>query len=200
MSVRIINPISLTIIREEHEHLSKVIQSMLHLIGSIQKGEKIPDLKAFRAMLYYITEYPERIHHPKEDQFLFAKIKERTHQLDSELDALSEQHSKGELLAHRLSDALLRFEFAGMDSFPHFAQLVEQYAHFYFAHMRTEEERIIPIAKQILNESDWKIVDAAFLENRNRMDEEGSRYRYDQLFTQIVSILPAPAVGYIGPA
>lgn len=199
MSVRIINPISLTIIREEHEHLSRVIQSMLHFVVTIQKGEEIPDLKTFRAMLYYITEYPERIHHPKEDQYLFAQIKERTHQLDNELDALSEQHSKGELLAHRLLDALLRFEFGGMDCFPHFQQLVEQYAHFYFAHMRTEEERIIPIAKQILNEADWKIVDAAFLENRRMMDEEGSRYRYDLLFTEIVSSLPAAPMGAVDP-
>jgi hemerythrin-like domain-containing protein len=192
MTVRTINPISLTIIHEEHEHLSAVIESMLAFVAAIQKSGETPDLKLFRAMLYYVCEYPERIHHPKEEQYLFAKIKERTHQLDTELDALSEQHSKGEHLAHRLQDALLRFEFGGMEAFAHFQQLVEQYAHFYFAHMRTEEERIIPVARQVLNEVDWKIIDDAFIENRKMLDEAGLRYRYEDLFSQIINSVPKP--------
>ncbi|MBI3284404.1 MAG: hemerythrin domain-containing protein [Burkholderiales bacterium] len=191
MSVRIIHPVSLSIIHEEHEHLSAVIQSMLYFVRAIESGGKTPELRMFRAMLYYITEYPERVHHPKEDQYLFAKIKERTHQLDAELDALSDQHRHGELLVHRLQDALLRFEFGGPAAFPHFRDLVEQYAHFYYAHMRSEEERIMPVAKQILNDQDWKEVDAAFLENRKMLDEAGERYRYDELFSLIAAITPA---------
>lgn len=192
MSVRTIHPVSLSIIHDEHEHLSAVIEGMLYFVRSIENGGKSPDLRMFRAMLYYITEYPERVHHPKEDRYLFAKIKDRTHQLDAELDALSDQHKRGELLVHRLQDALLRFEFGGPAAFPHFRDLVEQYAHFYFAHMRSEEERIIPVAKQILNDNDWKEIDAAFLENRKMMDDAGERYRYEQLFSLIVNITPAP--------
>lgn len=182
--------ISLEIIQKEHEHLSIVIQAMLSFVRSIKGGNENQDLKIFRTMLYYITEYPERIHHPKEDQILFAKIKERTHQLDNELDALSEQHSNGELLVHRLHDALLRYEFGGMEAFQHFHALVEQYAHFYYAHMRTEEERILPIAKLILNDADWKVVDASFIKNQEMMDETGQRYNYEQLFAQISSFTP----------
>ncbi|MDO8178305.1 MAG: hemerythrin domain-containing protein [Undibacterium sp.] len=190
MSVRNIHPIALDIIQKEHEHLSAVLQGMLHFVREIQSGNDRQDLKLLRAMLYYINEYPERVHHPKEDQILFAKIKERTHQLDNELDAVSEQHGKGELLAHRLQDALLRYEFGGQEAFAHLHTLVEQYAHFYFAHMRAEEERILPVAKQVLNDADWKVVDAAFVENQNNLDKTGQRYKYDLLFAQICSVAP----------
>lgn len=190
MALRNTHPISIEIIQKEHEHLSVTIQSMLCFVRSIKNGNEQQDLKLFRSMLYYITEYPERVHHPKEEQFLFAKIKERTHQLDSELDALSEQHSKGELLVHRLHNALLSYEFGGMDAFQHFHALVEQYAHFYFAHIRVEEERILPVAKLVLNDADWKVVDASFMQNQKEMDETGQRYRYDQLFAQIRSFTP----------
>ncbi|MFZ6742732.1 hemerythrin domain-containing protein [Undibacterium sp. JH2W] len=198
MSVRNIYPASLSVIQDEHEHLSSVIQGMLYFIRQIEGGGIAPDLKVFRAMLYYIMEYPEKVHHPKEDLYLFAKIKERTHQLDSELDALSEQHSKGELMVHRLSHALLDYEFSGPPAFEQFRELVEQYAHFYFAHMRTEEERIIPVARQVLNDHDWKEVDAAFLENRKMLDDAGQRYKYEQLFSLIVNITPAP-IGLADP-
>jgi hemerythrin-like domain-containing protein len=193
MTLRNTHPISLEIIQKEHEHLSAVIQSMLYFVRSIKNGSVNEDLKIFRTMLYYITEYPERVHHPKEDEILFAKIKERTHQLDNELDSLSEQHSNGEMLVHRLQDALLRFEFGGSDSFQHFHALVEQYAHFYFAHMRVEEERIFPIAKLVLNDADWKAVDASFIQNQNEMDKTGQRYSYEQLFAQICSFTPTVA-------
>jgi hemerythrin-like domain-containing protein len=182
--------ISLDIIQKEHEHLSVAIQGMLYFVRSIKNGNDTQDLKIFRTMLYYITEYPERVHHPKEDQILFAKIKERTHQLDNELDALSEQHSNGELLVHHLHDALLRFEFGGAEAFHHFQALVEQYAHFYYAHMRAEEERILPVAKLVLNDADWKVVDASFIKNQEIMDESGERYNYDQMFAQICSFTP----------
>lgn len=190
MTLRNTRHISLDIIQKEHEHLSVVIQNMLHFVRSIKNGNDKQDLKIFRTMLYYITEYPERVHHPKEDQILFAKIKERTHQLDNELDALSEQHSNGELLVHRLHDALLHYEFGGAEAFHHFHTLVEQYAHFYYAHMRTEEERILPVAKLVLNEADWKVINASFIENQKMMDETGERYNYEQLFAQINSFTP----------
>lgn len=192
MSVRNIHPISLSIIHDEHEHLSAVIQGMRYFVRSIDAGGKAPDLKVFRAMLYYIAEYPERVHHPKEDKFLFAKIKERTHQLDTELDSLIEQHSRGEAFVHKLQDALLQYEFSGTSAFPRFRDLVEEYVHFYYEHMNMEEEVIMPTAKQVLNDADWKEIDAAFMENRKALDDAGERYRYDQLFSTIVNITPAP--------
>ena len=190
--MRNIYPVSLNIIRDEHEHLSAVIQGMRYFVQQIGSGGKAPDLKVFRAMLYYIMAYPEKVHHPKEDKYLFAKIKERTHQLDAELDTLSEQHAQGELLVHRLQAALLDYEFAGSTAFPRFLELVEQYAMFYFSHMRKEEEEIIPVARQVLNNMDWKEVDAAFLENRQQLDDAGERYKYEELFSTIVNISPAP--------
>ena len=198
MAARNFHPVAVDIIQHEHEHLSAVIQGMLYFVRGIEKGGAAPDLKVFRAMLYYIAEYPEKVHHPKEDKYLFAKIKERTHQLDGELDALIEQHGKGELLARQLQDALLRYEFNGPAAFTHFHNLVEQYAKFYYSHMTTEEKVIIPVAKQVLNINDWQEIDRAFIENRQQLDDAGERYRYEQLFSMIVNISPAP-IGIADP-
>ncbi|MEB0140142.1 MULTISPECIES: hemerythrin domain-containing protein [unclassified Undibacterium] len=192
MSARNFHPVSIDIIHHEHEHLSAVIQGMLYFVRGIEKGSAAPDLKVFRAMLYYIAEYPEKVHHPKEDQYLFTKIRERTHQLDAALEELTEQHSQGERLVHQLQDALLQYEFVGTPAFPNFRDLVEQYASFYYAHMAVEEQSIMPIARQVLNVSDWQEVDLAFMENRTRLDQAGERYRYEQLFSLIVNISPAP--------
>ena len=77
-----------------------------------------------------------------------------------------------------------------MDSFHHFHSLVEQYAHLYFAHMRAEEERIFPVAKLVLNDADWRVIDASFIQNQKEMNETGQRYSYDQLFAEISRFTP----------
>lgn len=192
MSARTIYPISLSIIHEEHLHLAAVIQGMQYFVRAIDDGAIAPDLKVFRAMLFYISEYPERVHHPKEEKFLFAKIRDRTHQLDQDLDKLSEQHAQGEFLLHRLQHALLRYEFFGATEFIAFRDKALQYCQFYYEHMRTEETLIMPVARQVLNDQDWREVDTAFLENRAELDQEGERYRYEQLFSLIVNIAPPP--------
>jgi hemerythrin-like domain-containing protein len=51
----------------------------------------------FRAMLYYIREYPQQVHHPKEDQFLFGRLRVRTHELDHVIDRLEYQHAQGDM-------------------------------------------------------------------------------------------------------
>ena len=163
---------------------------MLYFVRLIKIGNGNQDLKIFRSMLYYISQFSERVRHPKEEQILFSKIKERTHQIDGEIDALTKLHSKGEFLKLRLHEALVSYKFGGMDSFQHFYTLVEQYAHFYFTHMRAEEERIIPVAKLVLNETDWKEVDASFIQNQKGMDDIGLRYNYEQLFTEISTFIP----------
>ena len=64
--------------------------------------------------------------------------------------------------------------------------------------MTTEEKVIIPVAKQVLNINDWQEIDRAFIENRQQLDDAGERYRYEQLFSMIVNISPAP-IGIADP-
>jgi hemerythrin-like domain-containing protein len=187
MSARNINPTSLAIIREEHQQLACVLRSMRHLVEEMVERDPL-QLKFFRALLFYINEFPERVHHPKEEQYLFAKIKERTHQLDTELNLLTEQHSEGEQLALQLQTTLTRYEFNGTAVLPQLRSLVERYTHFYSNHIEAEEKYILPVALQVLSDADWTVVDQAFADNRQRLDQEGDRYVYEQLFAAIRSI------------
>lgn len=91
------------LILDEHKQLSAVIHGMLGFVRLIDKGEKAPGLMVFRAMLYYIREYPEQVHHPKEDQYLFARLRDRTSKLDETLAELESQHTQGEALVRELS-------------------------------------------------------------------------------------------------
>ena len=67
-------PRSLQIIRDEHASLAAMLQSMRMLVDKGPGDGRKPFFDVLRAMLFYIDEYPERLHHPKESNLLFPKV------------------------------------------------------------------------------------------------------------------------------
>ena len=189
---------ALRIVREEHERLAAVVHGMRYLMRSMRDKAAQPDLRVFRAMLLYISEYPERLHHPKEDHYLFAPLRRHTQAHDATLAELESQHASGEALVRRLEHLLLRYEFGGEREFAPFAEQVELYADFYFRHMRTEEEIIFPALREYFSAEDWEQADRAFAANDDPLAGTGLKHDFERLFTVIVSITPAP-VG-LGPS
>lgn len=189
---------ALRIVREEHERLAAVVHGMRYLVRKIGEKAVKPDLKVFRAMLLYISQYPERLHHPKEDVALFAPLRAHTHAHDATLAELEAQHANGEAMVRRLEHLLLRYEFGGEPEFAPFAEQVEFYADFYFRHMRTEEEIIFPALREHFSASDWENADRAFSANEDPLAKTDLKADFERLFTVIVSITPAP-LG-LGPA
>ena len=152
------------IIQDEHESLTSVIHGMRYFTHAIEQGGKTPDLRLFRAMLVYMNDYPERVHHPKEDRYLFARLRKRTSEMDLTLAELEYQHAQGAGLTHALQHALARFEFEGLPAFPALRRLVDKYAQFYLRHMEIEEGPILSAAARFLTAQDWLAIEAAFSE------------------------------------
>jgi len=189
---------AIRVIQQEHSCLAAVIKGMQHFTRVIAAGGKAPDLKVFRAMLLYISEYPEKIHHPKEDHYLFAPLRARTHEVDDTIAKLEAQHGQGEHLVRELEHALARYELLGAGAFKEFRELVEQYTSFYFEHMTLEEEIIFPAAKKYLTVEDWTAANSAFGANMDPLSGLEHRNDFDKLFSLITAITPAP-LG-VGPA
>lgn len=175
------------IIEQEHQRLGAVIRAMLHFVRGIGEGDDAPPFKVFRAMLLYIADFPEKMHHPKEDG-LFALLQKRTATVDDTIAELEAQHAQGEALVRNLEHQLTRYELQGGAAADKFFTAVEDYAAFYFGHMRVEEEIILPAVEKFLTSDDWYDADHAFALNEFSADMES----FEQLFSMIANITPAP--------
>ena len=92
-----------------------------------------------------------------------------------------------------LSHLLQAWELIGESRRLAFEAASRRYLAFYLEHMRLEETVIIPAAMKVLTESDWKELDAAFATNCDPIGGRTPRDPvYDQLYTRIVSMAPAP--------
>ena len=188
---------AIRIIQDEHRSLAAVLHGMLYLVHAIRDRGVPPDFRVLGAMIFYIDAFPERFHHPKEDQYLFHFLRIRHPDAIPLLDRLEAEHRAGAEKVRTLEQALARYQQGGRNEFPNFLAAVEAYAQFHWQHMKTEESEILPLARQHLTADDWSAVDAAFLGHTDPMLGIEAGAAYAALYSRIVMLAPSP-IG-VGP-
>ncbi len=184
---------SIRIIHEEHAALAAMLQSLRLMIqrGPGDTPESFFDV--LRAMLFYIDEFPERLHHPKESELLFPRVLARAPQLKDTLDRLERDHAHGEAAVRELQHLLLAWDLLGESRRSVFELATLRYLDFYLEHMKLEETAVLPEAQKVLSPQDWALLDAAFVSNNDPLTGRHPRDPvYDRLFTRIVMRAPAP--------
>jgi hemerythrin-like domain-containing protein len=184
---------SLRIIHDEHAALSAMLQSLRMMVrrGPGDGPEQFFDV--LRAMLFYIDEFPERLHHTKETELLFPPVRARAPHLKDALDRLDRDHARGEMAVRELQHLLLAWELLGDSRREAFELAVARYLDFYLEHIKLEETVILPEADKVLSAQDWQALDEAFATNCDPLTGKYPRDPvYDRLFTRIVMRAPAP--------
>jgi hemerythrin-like domain-containing protein len=195
--------VSLNIIQREHRALSAMLRAILLLLKAHRRRDTLPDFDALQAMLFYLEEFPEKLHHPKESNLLFPKLRGLDAKTDAVLDRLDRDHANGERAMRDLEHALLGFQMMGETAERNvrrdaFESAMSQYARFYLDHMHTEETEILPLAEVALSAADWAELDAAFLANRDPLIGYEADGIYQPLFKKILGVLEKS--GRIGSA
>jgi hemerythrin-like domain-containing protein len=183
---------AIKVILREHGSIGAVLHGLRFIAREVRERQLEPDFNLLRAMVHYIDAFPERLHHPKEDGFLFPGIRARSHEADAALDKLEEQHAHGAQLTARLRAAIEEYATVGKSGFEPFAGLVEQYTRFYWQHMRDEEELVLPVAERVLTDGDWKAIDAAFAANPDPIGGGEGKDDLRALFHRITLLAPPP--------
>lgn len=185
-------PRSLEVIRDEHQALAAMLRSLKMLLAQSRRDGGLPNFGVLRAMLFYVDEFPERLHHTKESQLLFPRLRERAPELAPVLDRLDRDHAQGERAIRDVEHALLAFEVMGEARRAAFEQAVERYVTAYLEHMAVEEGDVLPTAQKRLTAEDWQGLDAAFEANRDPLTGHEAAAEYRELFRLIVQHAPAP--------
>lgn len=189
---------ALAIIHDEHRSLAAVVHGLKYIVREAREKGAKPDFKLLWAMIYYIDEFPEKLHHPKENSYLFAKLRQRTHEADAVIAELEKQHQEGGQHVRDLELALGHYEAGKPDGLEKFATAVDKFAEETWTHMNLEEKTVIPLAKTHLTPEDWVEIGAAFGENGDPRFNADSDSEFRDLFTRIVNLAPPP-IG-VGPA
>jgi hemerythrin-like domain-containing protein len=183
------------IIRDEHRSLAAVMHAWMHALATAREAGAAVDVALMRAIVRYVQQFPVKLHHPKEDEHLFRRLRERTTSCHAELDELERQHQRDTQLVAALAqqvEALAATDGqARVQATRALEDEVGRYAAFLWDHMGREEGVILPAAQRHLLPADWAAIDAAFADNRDPNFRGDTEKEYRQLFSRIVNLVPS---------
>ncbi len=144
-------------LERDHANVTKLLELLESEMLAIEVG-KTPDYPLLQDIMRYMTQYPDRFHHPKEDLIFVQLLKREPGVRDDVEDLLEEHISIG--LAGQEFDRLLRTsavdsvevrEQLGASGFAYIRALRE--------HMLKEERKLFALAKAIFTREDWQVID-----------------------------------------
>src|SRR5690606_10305416 len=90
-----------------------MLRSLTMMIGHGPGDAPERFFEVLRAMLFYIDEFPERRHHPKESDLLFPRLARAAPALMPVIERLEAEHMRGEGKVRELQHLLLAWELIG---------------------------------------------------------------------------------------
>jgi branched-chain amino acid transport system ATP-binding protein len=182
---------SLRIITEEHQNLWRIAITMDMVADEIDNGSQV-DPAFFHSVFDYIEQFVDSAHHPKEDDFLFRLMRQRSAAAAAVLDRLQAEHQNGPENLKILRQALAESATSSATSTNKaaFATVLRTYTQGLKNHIRAEEKDAIPLAREILTTDDWAEIDRAFLDNEDPVFGEKANAEFRELFHRIASLAP----------
>lgn len=152
---------SLQLLLEDHKTLGAVIEALeVHLPEVARRDPETLDLLA--NLIDYIAEYPDRVHHPREDRIIERLIDKGLTPSERIIVELTvAQHAELAAATARMEldiDALLSKQHDAGVQFDHDARI---YLAMQKEHMRREEQQLFPVAVRLFTTADWKEIEAS---------------------------------------
>lgn len=179
------------VIKLEHRNLYRVL-AVMRAVGQGLLSGKQYDLELLRAILDYIETFPDRFHHPKEDEFLFKALRARSNEAGDVLASLEQDHRLGPERIHAMCKALGQMREGQEGAVRRLAELALDYVDRTMAHMQKEESVVLPLAVRDLTAEDWATMDAAFADNKDPLFSEDAKEEMRGLYSRIAALAPEP--------
>jgi len=143
-------------LRRDHRNMG-VILDIVEEEMSVYSESRVPDFDVLRLIAEYALNYPDLVHHPKED-LIFERLVARDPDAHPIVGHLAEEH-------RRLADLTRRFASAIADAaqdaeLPRewLDSLTREYLMANRFHMQVEEQHFLPRAMAILTDEDWAAI------------------------------------------
>ena len=138
----------------EHHNFSRLLDLVDAWTRRFRAGEEV-DYELLRDVMYYMTHYPDRYHHPLEDA-VFEVMARRDEGLRAAVADLAGQHERLGSSGKRLADDLEAIVGGAVMTREAVAEDAEHYSSSMRQHMALEERTLMPAVAREFTEADWE--------------------------------------------
>lgn len=181
--------IAIATIKAEHRSLGEVIELLQHVLTDIALGHSTPEFELLSLALYYIDDFQCQLHHPKEDEHLFAAIRRHTRELDHAIAQLRSEHRTDEQMVRELYRLVVIYQAGAPDALENLRTSLDVYAEMMYEHMR-KEETLLEDNRVVLPDEEWRAIASAFRADEDPLFGVQRRREFALLHHRIVNLLP----------
>lgn len=182
--------VAIATIMQEHRSLVHMLHTLQDFLSRIQAGHATAEFDVICAALYYLDDFQERCHHPKEDDYLFKALSAASTRFAAEIAHLQSAHAGGARAMARLQRNLVHYQGGAADGLHTFKASVDEYAQAMVAHIRSEEA-LLEDSREALDEAAWACIAAAFDENDDPLFGNNRRAEFDRLYQRVRLRVPS---------
>lgn len=171
---------------QDHITLTKVLNALEHSIANYKDDSDCePNLALILDTLEYIQVYPEKFHHPLEEQAFNYLLK---HHLGDEniIREIQQQHKSLEKATAHLCQ---QFNAIANDYVIPMSELnaeVEKYINAQKHHLTTENEKIFPTLSKLNDQAWWDIASGMIIQGDPLFSDDPQRQTFTALATAII--------------
>ena len=173
-------------LRKEHLNFKKLLDLLDAQLDLLHRGE-YPDYQLMADILYYMIQYSDLIHHPREET-IFSLLLEHDSSTEQDIAEITRQHhtigESGARFYEKLENIINReSEIMKLQEIKILGRL---YGSIHRAHMDKEEQGLFVLAEQLLNDDDWKKIKTETLSKPNPIFGEAIEDRFHLVCDQLV--------------
>ncbi len=146
----------LDILHEDHKNFIKLltfIESQLECI----KNCEVVDFETILIAMIYMRDYPDKIHHPRENT-IFQYFLQKYDTSNDEILELMNEHEGMPQLTEKIIDMLERVVSEAPINRYEFCENLSEYLDVQKEHMNLEESAVYPAINENMKDSDWSIL------------------------------------------
>ncbi|MFT4519802.1 MAG: hemerythrin-like domain-containing protein [Halioglobus sp.] len=140
-------------LRAEHRHMADVLKLFCNQLDALEKGELV-DSHVVYEIMDYVTTWPDRFHHPRED-LIYSRVAEKNAAAADEVDTLQRDHDHTAKSGRAMLRDIVQWRNGKLEE-----TLVikngRKYIDHIHEHMRLEEQLVFPHIEAELTVADWR--------------------------------------------
>ena len=172
-------------LQREHRDLARLMAVLDRQVMVLRDGGP-PDHGVLRAVLRYLNNYPDLLHHPKED-LVYRRLLRRDPDATALVRDILREHATLEALTADFADLIDRHE-QGAAAPGAVERMARDLAALYRHHIAVEEAELFPRALVKLRDSDWAEIDAAISAVADPLFDGAATVQYHLLHEEILRL------------
>lgn len=177
----------MTRLHNDHRRFQRLFQCLKQEILSLRGGSQRPvDLAVLLDAIDYIQTYPEKWHHPVEDQICQCLLQKKISQ-HRQVAAILAEHEQLEQLTEQLSQQI--YSVASDCTLPitELIDIAEEFVLQQSAHIDSENLLLYPLIEKYLTDTDWCAIETGVAASVDPLFDTPQQERYETLYQHLVT-------------